>query len=481
MPRAKTPPPATSTVEITREPGLLAKLGVVGMDRIEPVLLGALITGDPLLLIGPHGTGKSYLLERVALALGLEWRHYNASLLNFDDLVGYPLPDASGGLTYVQTPSSIWGAEAVFVDEISRCRPDIQNKLFPVIHECRVQGLLLERLRYRWSAMNPPSGDDEDDGPAYLGSEPLDLALADRFAFVVEMPGWTSLTHAERETLVLGSGAPFEPDAATRLAAAVATGRRYFDGVLSERAANLAVYVRMVVDLLGSAGVVLSGRRAALLLRNVAAVHAARLVSDPAAAAGDSAYLALSHSLPQPASGVRVDPVKVLTCHREAWRLAAVPADDPMRQVLSEPNPLARALRASRIAAIKPRDFSSVVADALASLRPGGRHALAAALFESGAAGRLVAAIAEQCGELYLAVCTPQDVHESVSARSDRHRLWQAIESELARRDPADPETGMVSNLLASLFNARALATTDGLTAAVSAWETTRATVRGFA
>jgi MoxR-like ATPase len=83
------------------------------MESIEPVILAALIQQDPLLLIGPHGTGKSYLLNRLAASLRLQHRHYNASLLNFDDLVGYPLPNGSGGLDYIQTPASICGAVGV--------------------------------------------------------------------------------------------------------------------------------------------------------------------------------------------------------------------------------------------------------------------------------------------------------------------------------------------------------------------------------
>lgn len=470
-------PPAPSV----REPGLLAQLGVVGLDTIEPVILGALVSGDPLLLIGAHGTGKSYLLERIAQALGLEWRHYNASLLNFDDLVGYPLPDSSGGLRYVQTPSSVWGAEAVLLDEISRCRPDIQNKLFPVIHERRVQGLLLDRLRYRWSAMNPPASDDDDDGPAYLGSEPLDLALADRFAFVVQMPDWPALSEDEREALVLRSGSSIDPQAAGRLCVALERARVHFRDILDQETPHLAVYIRLVLDLLRAAGVVLSGRRAALLLRNIAAVHAARLAQDLNAERGDSAYVALRHSLPQPASGVTVDGLKVLACHREAWRLAGVPADDPLRRILSEPDPLKRALRAARLGTLNSRDFSTLVADGLAGLQPGGRHALAAELFESGAAGRLVAAVAEQCGELYAQACTPQAVHESVRARSDRHRLWQHIEATLARRDPAVADTAMLTNLLATLFNERLVTTPDDVDAAVSAWVSTRRTAREFA
>ena len=73
----------------TDRPAILASLGVLGLEDIEPAILAALVQEEPLLLVGPHGTGKSYLLNRLATALGLAQRHYNASLLNFDDLVGY--------------------------------------------------------------------------------------------------------------------------------------------------------------------------------------------------------------------------------------------------------------------------------------------------------------------------------------------------------------------------------------------------------
>src|SRR5215469_17604308 len=184
---------------------LLDSIGVVGMAPIESVVLAALITAEPLLLIGPHGTGKSFLLNRISASMGLSCRHYNASLLNFDDLVGYPLPNGRGQLEYVRTPSAIWGAQTVFLDEISRCRPDMQNKLFPIIQEKKVQGIELKDLVYRWAAMNPPRN-DEDLNEAYVGSEPLDAALADRFAFVAEVPGWEQLSEDEQGLVILSKG-----------------------------------------------------------------------------------------------------------------------------------------------------------------------------------------------------------------------------------------------------------------------------------
>ena len=172
------------------EPRLLRALGIVGWNHLEPVILAALATESPLLLIGPHGSAKTMVLTRIAGALGLNHRHYNASLLNFDDLIGFPVPD-NGRLVYLQTPATIWDAESVLFDEISRCRPELQNKLFPIVHERIVQGIPLDKLRHRWGAMNPPpAADGGRPGAAqeYAGAEPLDIALADRFGFILPVP-----------------------------------------------------------------------------------------------------------------------------------------------------------------------------------------------------------------------------------------------------------------------------------------------------
>jgi len=77
---------------------------VVGMESIGPVILAALIQQDPL-LIGPHGTGSTSTT-----------------------LSGIRSPTAPAGSIYIQTPASIWAAQSVFIDEISHCRPEVQNK-----------------------------------------------------------------------------------------------------------------------------------------------------------------------------------------------------------------------------------------------------------------------------------------------------------------------------------------------------------------
>ena len=150
---APDPPVANVT---TQRRSHLSSLGAYGFEAQEPIILAALVTGDPLLLIGRSGTGKTFLLNSISEALGLAHRHYNASLLSFDDLVGFPYPDEGRtSVRFLETPATIWGAESVLIDEISRCKPEHQNRLFSLVHERRIQGLRLPQLRYRWAAMNP--------------------------------------------------------------------------------------------------------------------------------------------------------------------------------------------------------------------------------------------------------------------------------------------------------------------------------------
>ncbi len=467
----------TETVEASPAKGILECLGVVGMGEIEPVILAALIQRDPLLLVGPHGTGKSYLLNRLARALELAHRHYNASLLNFDDLVGYPLPN-NGTLEYVQTPASIWGAESVFLDEISRCRPDIQNKLFSIIHERRVQGIALGRLVYRWSAMNPPASEDSEQ--QYAGSEPLDTALADRFAFILEIPDWQRLAPAAQEALILTRDTDPEPEAARRLQAMLSAGKTMAEHIAVSMGAGLARYIRLACTLLRQSRIELSPRRAVMLVRNVAGVHAARLLASGDANPSESAMLALRHSLPQRATGEPVKEMTLLAAHKEAWKSAGAAVDGPIQLLMAEADPLRRALAAIRCRSLGKRDFSTVIADCMAALPPGGRHALAAEMFDSGTAGRLVAAVAEQAAEWCAISATPQSVHESVQAGTPRHRVWQQVVARLAALDRSDPKTPATTNLLAGLFAAGELATEADVDRVLQSWLESRSVIAGY-
>lgn len=437
--------------------GVLRALGLYGLDEIEPVLLAALATEDPLLLIGPHGTAKSLLLIRVATALGLSFRHYNTSLLNFDDLVGFPMPDKTGKLEYVRTPAAIWGAGAVIFDEISRCRPDIQNKLFPIIHERKVQGLALEDLRFRWAAMNPPSTDADDNG--YAGSEPLDAALADRFAFIVQMPDWAQLDEADQRAIVQASNAAVRAEDAQRLAAVLERTRLLLTTVKEIHTERIACYVQTLVSLLLQAQISLSTRRAASLFRSILAVHAAALALDLSAELRESIWLAVRNAIPQRAQGIPVPQVKLLAAHRDAWRLANSAADDPLRPILCANDPLDRLQLALFTPQLGRDDFSRVVADVLAQLSVGARDAATVYLFEQDGVGRLNAAIAEQVAGRYQQIACAPEFSESLHAAQPRFMTWMRVKDLLSRLDPNDARDRLHANALASAFANNELAT----------------------
>lgn len=452
-----------------------SRLGVLGLGSIESILLAALTTAEPLLLIGPHGTGKSYLLNRVAEALGLKSRHYNASLLNFDDLVGYPIPSANGALEYVRTPSAIWGAQAVFFDEISRCRPDMQNKLFPIVHERRVQGIELNDLVYRWAAMNPPRVDDDD---PYAGSEPLDIALADRFALVVEMPQWESFSVAEQEAVIRSSGTSISAEDCAAFGELLQRCRQLWAAVRNESSVQLAIYVRVLIALLGRGGITLSPRRAGMILRNISAVHAAALTLKSEAKLEQSALDAVLHSFPQRAWGGAVEELKVIAAHREAWHAAQVEDTDPLRCAVLESDPLRRLALAAAAPSIPSPEYSTIVSDVLASLPTGAQHAVAMELFSSGCSDRLLAAVADQCSTLASLAAIPQSVHQWVNGKDRRHVVWQEIVATLARLPEGDPETQFATNLLCGLFSADELATPANVSAVLGSWKKTRESFR---
>jgi len=444
--------------------GIFDQLGVVGFSSIEAPLLAALATDSPLLLIGPHGTAKSLLLNKIAEALDLSFRHYNASLLNFDDLVGFPLPSADGTLQYVKTPAAIWGAGAVIFDEISRCRPDIQNKLFPIIHERKVQGLPLVGLQYRWAAMNPPDRDEDDSG--YLGSEPLDTALADRFPFVIDMPAWRTFTKEQQLEVIQSEDQSIDPVHAQRLVQAIARTKALLALTSEALEEGMAAYVQTMFALLLQAGIALSPRRCAMLYRACLSVNAAAMAIDSKASVTDTTLLALRSSLPQRALGIAISEVKLLSAHKEAMRLIQLAPNDPFKAILCESDPVEKIRLAVAAYKLPKPEFSRVIADALAQLPLGGREAAIVHLFETGAVGRLNAAVASQAGDVYKDIVVASQFSETIHASNGRFITWNKVKSLLAGLNPQELRDNLQANTIATLFAQKKLATPEDAEAA---------------
>ncbi|NWF69190.1 MAG: AAA family ATPase [Chloroflexi bacterium] len=427
---------------------LTEALGVHGWTHLDAVLLAALATEAPLLLIGPHGTAKSLLIERVANALNMSLRHYNASLLNYDDLVGIPLPDNDGqSLHFVTTPGSIWDAEFVFFDEISRCRPDLQNKMFPIIHERRVVGVNLGKLRHRWAAMNPPAPDEPDlsatEAQTYFGSEPLDPALCDRFPYVIPVPDWKQLSKQDRRRVISmrNGSAPGENLTLNDLVAACAA---LIPQVAEQYNDWLTDYIVCVLDLLADAKLPQSPRRAYMLTRAVVAVHAARLVLEgPEAEFERSTEVALLYGLPQNATDVPPGQATLIAAHRQAWEVTSRIEDDSWRQVLEERDAVRRVLLAEDLK-FGDEDLSRLVTQALGAQDSEARRmGLGVAMFLAFRARRNLAPSAwEPLAQFSAKLFQPRSVALSLQNNGPDMHLWNDIRQWLFERHERETPKG---------------------------------------
>jgi MoxR-like ATPase len=319
--------------------------------------------------------------------------------------------------------------------------------------------------------MNPPSTDEDENG--YSGSEPLDAALADRFAFIVSMPDWTRFNAAEQLSVIRAEDTPIAPDDAKYLTGLIERTAKTLSTMGEAFSQGVALYVQTVVALLGQAGFRLSPRRANLLYRNVLAVNAAALAVNPDIRASDATLLALRHSLPQLAQGIAVPDVKLLSAHREAIRTIQLDVNDPLRIILCASSPLERIQLAIKARKLKKTDFSSVIADALAQMANGAREAAIVHLFESGAVGRLNAAVAAQIGEAYQSLIIAPNFSETLHATHSRYQTWTRLKGLLAQLNPADPRAHLQANAVAALFARKTLQTTQDAEQAFHAFATT--------
>ena len=451
---------------------LMRRLNLFGLDFLDPIVLAALADERPLLLIGPHGTAKSELLNRLAGTLGLEHRHYNASLISFDDLLGYPVPDAERGtVKYLRTPGDLWDAQCVFLDEISRCRPETQNKLFSVIHEKRVQGLALPKLRYRWAAMNPPLTADTDPEDAYEGSLPLDPALADRFAYVVQLPALADLSPADRIELI-GSGGTL-PDSPPDLGALIEQTRQEIAATTDADRAWAAKYVDALVMPLVDAKLAISGRRAVMLAGGIASLHAASRVLGKKLKLEDCALTTLRAGLPQRAQGRVIEASKLTAIHRSAVQAVPMAQDAPMRRIRALPDHVARVAEGLRLygEGVDKTELSTLVSEAFALLTLPRRYLFARHVLPLAAARDGLNAPAYELLAVPMAqvagMCAQK--HHSIAVSRAVMPRWSELSKRLTRLARGDADEVQLGNIFLTLalvekedFDADALTALDG-------------------
>ena len=153
---------------------------------------------DAILLRGPHGIGKSAVPAYVAKKNSLRLLDVRLSLFTEGDLIGVPDHERikTSGVTTFAPPDWLHAACTepciLFLDEINRATPGVQNSAFQLVLDREVKGMRLHPETLVYAAIN--------DSPEYSVNE-MDPALLDRFVtydLVPTVHDWLTWAEAER-------------------------------------------------------------------------------------------------------------------------------------------------------------------------------------------------------------------------------------------------------------------------------------------
>lgn len=177
-------------------------------DSDETCILASLLTGEPALLVGPPGTAKTEIIYMIGSAFKESSRRknpnnsekwfrfnvYDTSKINFEDLIGWPNPNAlkDGRIDFIQSPTTIWDKDLIGLDELNRCAEDRQANLFEVIRNRTCMGSPT-KVKFIFSAINP-FGD--------AGTNNLSSAIIDRHIFFLHFAGFDKMTSDIRKKII---------------------------------------------------------------------------------------------------------------------------------------------------------------------------------------------------------------------------------------------------------------------------------------
>jgi hypothetical protein len=132
----------------------------------------------PLLLIGPHGIGKSELLQQAARELGIGYIDLDLSVMEPIDLVG--IPREKDGLTSYCPPARLprEGRGILVFEELNRCASYMRAPTLQLLTARRVNDYLLPPGWLPMASVNPSESD------AGYEVHELDPALLSRFVKV---------------------------------------------------------------------------------------------------------------------------------------------------------------------------------------------------------------------------------------------------------------------------------------------------------
>ncbi|MHA2216926.1 MAG: AAA family ATPase [Candidatus Hodarchaeales archaeon] len=155
-----------------------------GWDHLEPILVACIAKNQNLLMLGRHGCGKSDFMRFVSAAMSngnlFKFTKYAMDKENLISMVGIPNGKAlaEGRIEYATHQRSVFNADALLMDELTRALKDNQNLVLEILEEKTVFGM---PLKYQFAIA---TANDE----TYKGAMKLDDALYDRFWAVIRVP-----------------------------------------------------------------------------------------------------------------------------------------------------------------------------------------------------------------------------------------------------------------------------------------------------
>lgn len=162
---------------------------LTGWAHLEPIIFASIAKGYNILLLGKHGVGKTSLMQMMANALSngdeVRFQKYAMDKENPISMIGIPNSQAlkEGRIEYAKHERSIFNADIVLLDEVTRATKETQNLVLEILEERTCFG---KPLKYKFAVV---TANDE----TYSGAFKLDAALLDRFFCVVPAP--TPFTH----------------------------------------------------------------------------------------------------------------------------------------------------------------------------------------------------------------------------------------------------------------------------------------------